>query len=255
MTKHVPFHADFEFIKKLNSLANYILILSAVIALLIVFTEKTIMPASEKFKCILNSSLTFTAIIYFLLDIIQSYLFHSTENYRKNDFIDNSLNSKLSEKNSKGYYTNDELSFGINKLGVNCFENTLFTKEITRKMLSNEIIKAMFVFILILVAVLFLENKFFVSILQLSLPFVLFQQTFKLFSLHKNTKKCFINFKKIYSSTDLEQKNSLIIETVLNYEKNLSWACVTLDSKIFEELNPVLSAEWIQIKNELGIKE
>ena len=36
--------------------------------------------------------------------MMNSYLFQNAEANRKNDFIDNSLNTQLSDKNSKDYF-------------------------------------------------------------------------------------------------------------------------------------------------------
>src|SRR5690606_3146198 len=73
---------------------------------------------------ILNSLICLFSVAYFLSDIISNYLFQLAEAKRRDDFFDNSLKTNYSEVNSNEYFTNDDISPGIKKMGINCFENS-----------------------------------------------------------------------------------------------------------------------------------
>lgn len=187
-------------------------------------------------------------MIYFVIDSIQSYVFHKAENIRSLDFIDNSLDSSFSEKNSSHYFSNDEVKAGINKLGINNFENVFFTKCITSKMLPKEYIKLSIIFIIFLSVCIFSNKEIITLVFQSALPFTIILQTFKLYKLNSKVKSVFDNYKLIFKSVNEENIIQNIINNIIIYEKNLSWAGILLDSKMFNKMNAELSLEWEKIK-------
>ena len=250
MTKEVPFKANYDRVKAIGKIANFILYLSCFISLIVLIITKMKFSSKDLTQDFLNSLIACLSVFYFFADIIQNYFFQSAEFNRKDDFIDNSFKTKLSEKNSTGYFSNDNIGDGIIKFGVNCFENSFFTKNISSKMLVSESIKSTVVFGLFILIASLGEKELFITLLQIALPLSIIQQTIKLLILNLRVKKVFSNFKQIFSSVHKAKRNSLIIDNVLNYEKTLSWASIQLDSKIFDKLNPQLSIEWERIKSE-----
>lgn len=250
MNKIVPFQANYELVKRLGSFATWLLYFSASISIAILAIEKMDLLDKETLQNVLNSVLAFISVIYFLSDMLQDYLFQSAEYNRKDDFIDNSLKTKLSEKNSSGYFSNDDMEAGITKLGVNCFENSFFTRSISNKMLVKESIKSAVIFSLFVLVAIIADNKVSITLLQIALPFSIIQQTIKLFILNKRVSKIFFHFKQIFSDIHENKRNPLIINNVLNYEKTLSWASIPLDSKVFNKFNAELTLEWERIKND-----
>ena len=121
MIRIVPHDIDYNTIKKIESVAVAILYVSAAISIAVLILDKTnlIVPKDGIIEK-LNSSLSIIAIAYFFLDIIQNYLFQQAELNRKNDFIDNSLSTQLSEQNSLGYFSNENfVSFIYDKFNIN----------------------------------------------------------------------------------------------------------------------------------------
>ena len=90
--------------------------------------------------------------------------------------------------------------------------------------------------------------KAIILVSQLALPFVIIQQTFKLYIFHCRVEGIFYNYKEIFSKTNQNDIVPNIVKNVINYEKILSWAGIPLDTKIFKKLNEDLSQQWIDIK-------
>lgn len=250
MTKVVPFKANYDRIKSIGKIANFILYLSCIISLAILIITKIKFSSKESIQDFLNSILACLSVLYFIADIVQNYFLQSAEFSRKDDFIDNSFKTKLSVKNSSGYFSNDNIGDGIIKFGVNCFENSFFTMKTSNKMLVRESIKSTIVFSLFILIASLGEKELFITLLQMVLPLSIIQQTFKLYILNQRVEKVFSTFKQIFSSVHETKRNSLIVDNVLHYEKILSWASIPLDSKIFNKLNPELTIEWERIKSE-----
>ncbi len=130
MEKVVPHAIDYALVSKVDKLNSYVLYVSAVLSLCVILNNHvSINLDKEQFNDVANRILGILGIAYFLIDMMNSYLFQNAEANRKNDFINNSLNTQLSDKNSKDYFSNDSIDIGIYKLGVNCFENCFFFRS------------------------------------------------------------------------------------------------------------------------------
>ncbi len=171
---------------------------------------------------------------------------------RRDDFFDNSLNTQLAEATSTGYYSNEHINPGLLKMGVNSFENSFFSKAVSGKMLKPMLKKS--ALLLILFLALALTNKELLTIaLQLALPFTIILQTIRLFLYNKRMKDIFKNYQTIFSATTDGKKEQLIIHNMTSYETTLSWACIKLDSKLFDEMNDDLTIKWEEIKQRYNI--
>lgn len=248
MIKKVPHKNNYDIANKLSTVLKYILILSTAISVLNLIFNRLLPNTSSEMFIWSDKILAFLAVSYFLIDLVKSHTFHRAEFARKNDFIDNSLKTNLSEKNSEGYYTNEEISKGIIKLGVNCFENVFFTKTISQKMLKRQYFYFGIVVFFILSIIIFFDNPIIIEVLMLALPYSISLETYKLYKLQRNTNSVFSNFKNIFSSAKKSKREFLIIDNTINYEKSLSESGILLDSKIFNNLNENLSEEWTNIK-------
>lgn len=254
MTKRVPHDKLYKTVTKLSSALNWLLIISTITSIIIILLNNFNLDVNPNISLWLSRFLALTAIIFFILEIIQSQTYHQAELQRKNDFIDNSLQTKLADSNSTNYYTNDEISEGIYKMGVNCFENSFFTKNISAKMLEKQITYTILIWLVLWCVILTTPNNVFIQVVLLALPFSVANETRKLYRLNKNVELVFGTFKKIFSSTKKSKRESLIIDNVINYEKSISYSSIPLNSKIFHELNDSLSIEWNNIKKQHNIE-
>jgi hypothetical protein len=254
MNKIVPHEINYKTINKISSSSSLLLLISALISLSIFIIDKNnFIVSKETFNKNLNAALGILAVLYFLLDIVQNYLFQQAELNRKNDFIDNSLETKLSEENSQGYFSNDNFAPSIYKLGVNGFENSFFTKSISSKMIAPNIIKSVIILILFLLVIFYTDQSTLISLVQIALPFTIIQQTIRLIIFNSNINKVFDNYKHIYANVAKAKRSPLIINNVINYEKTLSWGGIQLDSRLFNKHNPKLSLDWETLKAKYNI--
>lgn len=254
MTKKVPHEKLYKIVTALSSALNWLLIISTIISIIIIVLNNFNLDVNPNISLWLSRFLALVAIIFFILEIIQSQTYHQAEFQRKNDFIDNSLQTKLADSNSTNYYTNDEISEGIYKMGVNCFENSFFTKNISSKMLEKQITYTILIWVVLWCVILTTPNNVFIQVVLLALPFSVANETRKLYRLNRSVESVFGTFKKIFSSTKKSKRESLIIDNVINYEKSISYSSIPLNSKVFHELNDSLSIEWNNIKKQHNIE-
>ena len=231
-----------------------ILILSVIVSVsTLVIDELGNFKEKEKLLLLLNSINCIIAVSYFLIDLIFNYLFQSSEELRRKDYFDNSLNTHFTEQESTEYFTNDTIPKGILKLGVNGFENSFFSKKIADAMLGKMIGVSLIIILLFLCIALWGDNKLVVLILQLALPLTILQKTIRLFIYKKRIEAVFDQYQVIFSAAIDSAKESLILHNVITYESILAWGGIQLSSKAFNRLNPTLSKEWLIIKSRHGI--
>ena len=254
MTKKVPHSKLYKIVSRLSNTLNWLLIISTIISLVIIALNNFSITSNPNISLWLSRLLALLGIVFFALEVIQSQTYHRAELQRKNDFMDNSFKTNLADSNSNEYYTNDDISNGVYKMGVNCFENSFFTKSITSKMLTKQIIYTIIIWIVLWSVILTAPNNVFVEVILLALPFSVANDLRKLYRLNKNVETVFTNFKNIFSATKKSKIEPLIFDNVISYEKSISYSSIPLNSKIFNKLNDELSTEWINIKKEYKIK-
>ena len=251
MNKKVPQEIDFKTIQKISSFSDLILIISAFLSILILLIDNWSslqIGKNDSLLNLLNSLLAIASVCFFLIDILQNYFFQKAEDKRRTDFIDNSLGTILADENSIGYFSNDEIAQGFYKMGINCFENSFFTKEISAKMKLMMFLKSILIILLFIGIALFTTQKIFAAVLQITLPFTLLQQSIKLALFNARVGQVFDNFKMAFSAIDKKNIEKVIIHYVLKYETTLAWGGILISSKIFRKLNPKLTIEWNELK-------
>lgn len=168
------------------------------------------------------------------------------------DYIDNSLGSNLSGFRSQGYFSNDLNDDGIYKLAINCFENSFFSYEISKRMLVKEWSVFAIIGLIFLFEASLGSTSIVVLIIQLSLPLYLFQQAYKLLHFNIRTKAVVTSFKSLFNEMKTVQSSSdklpAIIKTILDYETTKSWGSILLCQKIFNKTNRTLSEDWNNLK-------
>lgn len=254
MSKKVPYKTDYKLVEKNELLSQSILWVSVIVSVVTLIIFKGNFPtATTETTDFLNKLNCFLAITYFVSDIVANYLFQLAEAKRREDFFDNSLNTQLAENNSEKYFSNENLNHGVIKMGVNNFENCFFSKSVSGKMLTPMLLKSALVLALFLALALFTDRETLTTALQLALPFTILLQTIRLFLYNKRMKDVFKTYQRIFSSTVDGKKEHLIIGNMTNYEIILSWACIKLDSKLFDKMNDDLSAQWEDLKKKYNI--
>jgi hypothetical protein len=257
MNRIVPFDVDYKFLKRLDTASLLVLAISVLIPLSTFVMDSGDTIANQKLKHIIILSLNIANCIfivaYFLMDLAFGYLFQEAEIKRRNDFIDNSLSTQTSEKKSEGYFSNDSTPPSILKMGINCFENSFFTKNALASMINPAVGVSCLILFLYLLFAFCGSTNFLIALFQLVLPFTLIQKTLRLFVLKKKVEGVYNQFQTIFSSTHGENQANLILHNVLYYETALARGAILLDSNFFTKNNDRLSSEWGEIKKRFNL--
>jgi len=256
----VPYDIDFTVLNRSRKIEKAFLIISFLLS----FTLNLI----SAFKFNLNpyvfdiiliigiiALLTFTALI-----IVNDYvLFPSCENKRRSIYLDSAFNSHLSDKNIDPNFYNPELCPGIYKLAVNGFENCFFTYNVAKKMLFGKILKdTVIILMFIIIAYVGIRNTFSTGIifLQLLVSGLFLNDLIRFLIYHQRNYQYFNNYKLLFNrigyslnADDIPE----IIKNILDYECNLNWGTISLNSKMYEQLKDYLNQEWEEIKRNYGI--
>lgn len=256
MNKYVPFKINFDNAKKANRIGTILLYISTAL-MVAVFVFSKIPIVNSKLLDWINILNSIIILVLVLIYIIVDYIHFNAETYRRNDLIDNSFNSLLSEDRTQEYYTNDNLQSGIYKMGVNNFESCFFSYRIAKKSLVNSWIKSGIIsFIFIFVAISG-YNEILFLIIQLAIPMSLITQSIKNQLFVSRLERIFSGYRTLFDnyrkSKTHKKYDALIIRSVLNYETIISWYNTLLDEKVYNKMNAKLSEEWDTIKKQYSI--
>ena len=253
----VPFKNTFDNAKLYDNFANYALWISTIL-IIIAFLLKLVYPDLSYISNIINKVNCLFIVAYAVLNFITDYIFYKASYHKRLDFIDNSFNTLYSEENSSEYYSNDDIENGIYKLAVNSFENSLFTYNISKKMLIKVWIKNTLIALTFLILAIFGYENAFVLLLQLTLPILLLSKAIKLTIFVNRVNRIYENYRKLFQNLKTNRTNTLttpeILINVIEYESTLSWGGILLDSNIYNSMNDKLSKIWNGIKDKYKIK-
>ena len=255
MNNIVPFKSDFKRAKQFDKYNSYFLYISTFL-LVVGFVLKKIPTIDEKVASNIETANAVFIVAIFFLGILVDYIYRNAENLRRLDLIDNSFGTRLSEKKSKDYYTNDDIKYGYKKVGVNNFESAFFTYRILKESINKERIKVGIIAILFFILAVYGYDKIFILVLQLSIPFSLISRLYKTEVLYCGSKSVCDNYRSIFDKADELNEikfHAEIIKNLLVYESNLAWSSILLDDKTYHKLNESLSKEWDEIKVEYGL--
>lgn len=230
--------------------------------LFLVIGSLTIISNFNNANRILNLISIFGFIILLIIERnIQSFK-NNAEEIRRMDFIDNSFGTKYVENSSEGYYDTNEIKHGLYKMMTNVFENSLFSYEISKKMyIQAKIKQTILVIILIGFSVFgFLKTEYIGSILQILLSRQLILKLLDLQEYNQKTNTIFNDLKKLFDSgfkntiESIDSNLPEIIKIYMEYETNISDKKLSLNSKLYLEMNDELTERWEKIKIKYEIK-
>lgn len=167
------------------------------------------------------------------------------------------LDSGLAARPRTGYYNND-VEPGVERLAVTTLENTLFSAAIAERMLQSERIRnGVYILILVLLMVsrgtdtellLLLAQTVFSADLILSwIRLEVFRA--RTAKVHDRLKDMFLQGKGVATNNRV----AIMLAAFSEYECAKDAAAMPLDSKLFNKMNPKLTAEWEQLKQQLSL--
>jgi hypothetical protein len=256
MARYSPQFNAFKLVLKFDKINFYLTWSAFILALVPIIIDQfdLIKKNNEDVKTIIE---IFSMIVilagFIIVSIKDFYLFPKAETKRRHDFIDNGLGVTFSLRNSEDYYTNNDLTPGMYKLGVNLFQNVYFTTLISKKMRPKHIWKASsFAGVFILIAIYGLKNSpIALPILQFLFSASILGDLIKLLLFVNRNEKILDQVKTFFSAG--VKNESIILKNYIEYETNLAWGMILLDDTIFNKYNTETEQEWQAIKNRYNI--
>lgn len=204
---------------------------------------------------------TITAIFLFIIFKVYVKQKSSGENTRRKVLIDNSFDTKLNMEESKGYYDNEKMKFGAEKLLANIHQSSLYTLRIVEKMFNRQLIFiCIFILLVFIVPILGMTNvPFTLDILNFFLSYILIDRTYEQYKLKKVSRETMENAcqywdDKVESNETSEKKIAKILNVCFTYEVTIESVNVILNSKVKKEIENQISKEWEKMKLRYDIK-
>ena len=204
----------------------------------------------------LNISFILLTMLYFVssnrtnLDLLMN-----AQNKRRIHLLSNGLGVNLDNEDTNLYYNNPYRP-SILRLGWNVFESSMFTYKLSEEMLKASRIKLL-VSTLILILFMLLDDiniNFIALVAQSIFTTNLALNHWKLEVLHKSAKEVFEDFQHFFlvngEKTD-STSQALILKFIMRYETAVAGMGIQLSTEKFNELNPILNAEWESVKENL----
>lgn len=258
MPKFAPHRDLFSIITRLNSVANFIFWTIFILSLLPFLFEQ--LPISDIYTDVVNILNIIGISAFFLIEIIIEYvLLPQANSKRRDDFIDNSFDSKFSTKNSIGYYDNDEVGKGLYKASVNLFENCFFTLSLSKLVtVSKIIVPAVMLLLMIALAYYgFKDVPFTLSILQALFSANIFGLLIKHLILVTNLTSIQNSWISLFKNADFKEKTmeyqADIYRYWLQYETLHSKIDAGISENVFTKNNQTLTKDWEEIKLKYNI--
>jgi hypothetical protein len=215
---------------------------------------------NSRIELIIQPVLLLLLILYItFISMDQIYLRMKGNNIRIRAFIYNSFGNKESIKPAVGYFTNDDVDHGINKCAVNLFENIFFTTQLSKLMRKKEFGKLLAIIVLFVIIIFIGINKhtYLIPVLQIVFSIEVVFKMIKLYFFVENNEKFFEEICELFSVkkqlVDTTDWTAKVLRIFGEYEANLAWGNVPIDSKIYKNENQRLSNEWVDLKKKYSI--
>lgn len=238
----------FDIIEKVDKGANVLFLVGAALSI-----ASTLVPETQHPKTFAWIQIAFLASVLglFAIDLtVKLRLSPRAADARAQDFLSHAYDQNLSSPRTRGYYNNN-VQLGMQKVAAQTFENTLFTKEICRRMFNMQI---PLVVVYVLIFAVGMANRETPITLWCAGAQVLFgEQIFvrfvRLWWLQRRAEQIHDELRRLYLSASTGIPfDTIAMDAYTRYEMSKSTAGITLSSKIYKELNPSLTIEWDQLR-------
>lgn len=255
MERQLPYELSYKTLKLWRTIENSslwaVFIISTILQVLSIACVKRLFDFSQLIEIL--SILNFVSIIgygilYAVVEIIMQPIAASG---RRKGFIDNSLGTRLLNRQVIGYYDNDSIKDGAYKMLVNCYENCFFTYNIVKAMLIGIVLKNLTLFMALLIFAYYgvKENVVAIPILQLFLSSLFFIELVYHITFFFKLRNLCEHFRHIFSNRQNRDKtleNALYM--VLEYETTLAYNKSPNSDSVYRKLNSRLTSEWDELK-------
>lgn len=243
----------FDIIENVDRWANVLFFIGAALSV-----ASTLVPETRYPRLFIWIQIAFLVAVLglFLLDLtVKLRLSPRAADARAQDFLSHAYGQDLLATRTTGYYNNNA-QFGMQKIAAQTFENTLFTKEISRVMFNRQIPLGVIYGLIFVVGVANRDTSITLwsAAAQVLFGEQIFMRFIRLWWLQRRAEHIHEDLRRLYISGSAGvQFDSIAMDAYTRYEMSKSTAGITLSSKIYSELNPRLSAEWNQLRARYAI--
>ncbi|WP_375199588.1 hypothetical protein [Bacillus sp. RS11] len=207
---------------------------------------------------LMNILFILITFLYFVFSNgLSIFSLREAQNKRRVHLLSDSLGIKLDDEETNLYYNNSQ-SPSILRLGMNVFENSLFTLRITERMCKLERVKVLLYIIIWFLLILLRDTNlnFLAIVAQTLFTTGLVVSWIKLEVLRHSCGQIFNEFRQIFLANGLKANKkaiSIILNLVFRYETTVASMGIQLSSKIFRGINSSVSEEWETVKRNINI--
>lgn len=243
----------FKKVTRISTVSSVLFWLSIICSFAVFFTSKNV-----DINILMNILFILITILYFIFsNWLSIFSLREAQNKRRIHLLSDSLGIKLDDEETNLYYNNSQ-SPSILRLGMNIFENSLFTLRVTEQMSKLERVKVLlYIIILFLLILLRDTNLNFIAIVaQTIFTTGLLVSWIKLEILRHSCGQIFNEFRQVFLANGLKankKATSIILNLVFRYETTVASMGIHLSSKIFHRINSSVSEEWETVKRNINL--
>ncbi|WP_457578262.1 hypothetical protein [Ensifer adhaerens] len=227
----------------------------SILSIVTLFVDKALYPQAN---IAFQIAFLIFALLFFVHGQVQNiYLFPRAEDARRQEALSNSFSVALSHEETVGYYNNDQRN-PLRRLAANSMESVFFTRAIVRKMLRSQRIMTLGYLVAWIAAMAYPSTDLEVIGVAAQAIFSgeIVGRLVRMEWLRIRCEHLFNDFNRLFNGGRTASRSitqAQIIELFAYYETTKSTAAILLSTKIFNEQNPSLTAEWDRIRARIGI--
>ncbi|MEK5061864.1 hypothetical protein BK126_15035 [Paenibacillus sp. FSL H7-0326] len=237
-----------------DKLSNWLLYTSIVLSFVLLYVGE-----SATLKSILNVFFIVVTLLYFAASNVTSlYLARRAQNKRMTHLISNSFGVSLDDEETNLYYNNTQ-NPSVTRLGINVFENSLFSKTTASRMVVGERIKIA-VYIVLSVVLIINRNtslELLAIIAQTLLTTTILTNLIKLEIIRHGFETIYDACRTLFLNRSVNANAELftgqVLDIVMKYEILKASMGINLSSGIFHKINAETTIEWEKVKRKLEI--
>jgi hypothetical protein len=243
----------YDAVESAERVADWLFYIGALLSLAAVFVDSKTQP--NWYEAVMIAFGLVVIAIFTLGLTLRLYLTPRAEDKRRQDFFSSACSANLTHQRTDGYYNND-IKDPLERMGAQVLENSLFSKTIALRMVRKERAK---IAVYVVVWLIFLHYRrtdigWIVAASQAIFSEQVLSKWLRLEWLRMRFEKTFDDTYKLFQSRPLgPQFNAQALDVLSMYETAKANAAITLSSKVFDIVNPSLSAEWDEIRADLKI--
>lgn len=235
--------------------SDWIFWIVAVLSILALAAEQKAHPDIYNF---VQGTFVIGVVALFLLGLaVRLYWTPRAEDKRRQGLLSDSFGVAITHEQVMGYYNNDQTN-SVMRLGGSLMENSFFSKRIILAMARGERVRIGLYVLVWLVALLHraTDLALVAAIAQAIYSEQIISRWVRLEWIRTRFERVYDDLYQLFQTTTDFNRNEFrirVLEEFGEYETSKGYGGIMLSKKVFEQLNPELSAEWEQIRRQLKL--